>query len=125
MAAATAAVANTLKRREESKAKPLNAEQATVIAVDFLRRLGNKHKLKPKSATLQNDIYMVEVELKKATATVQISSLTREIKEYSIESKAEETTSFLPVNFKSILIMVAVSAATYIALSFLNIQSFF
>jgi len=68
---------------------------------------------------------LVEVELKKATATVQINSLTREIKEYSIESKAEETTSFLPVNFKSILIMVAVSAATYIALSFLNIQSFF
>ncbi len=125
MAAATAAVANTLKRREEPKAKPLNAEQATVIAVDFLRRLGNKRKLKPKSATVQNDIYVVEVKLKKATATVQINSLTREIKEYSIESKTEETTSFLPVNFKSILIMVAVSAATYIALSFLNIQSFF
>ena len=125
MSAATAAVSNNIRRREESKLKPLNAEQATVIAVDFIRRLGNKRKLKPKSATLQNDIYMVEVELKKATATVQISSLTREIKEYSIESKTEETTSFLPVNFKSILIMVAVSAATYIALSFLNIQSFF
>ena len=52
MAAATAAVAHTLKRREESKAKTLNAEQATVIAVDFLRRLGNKHKLKPKSCLL-------------------------------------------------------------------------
>jgi len=125
MSAATAAVSNNIRRREESKLKPLNAEQATVIAVDFIRRLGNKRKLKPKSATLQNNIYVVEVELKKATATIQIDSLTREIKEYSIELKTEETSSFISMNLKSILLIVTVSTITYIALSFLNIQSLF
>ena len=50
-----------IKREEEAKISPLNAEQATAIAVDFIRRLGNKRKLKPKSATLQNQIYIVEV----------------------------------------------------------------
>ena len=48
----------------------------------------NKRKLKPKSATLQNEIYIVEVELKKAMAKVQIDFNPREIKEYSIESKS-------------------------------------
>jgi len=125
MSSATAMAPPTVKRREEFKSKPLNAEQATVIAVDFIRRLGNRRKLKPKSATLQDNIYIVEVELKKAMATVQISSLTREIKEYSIESKAQEATSFISVNLKNILVMIAVSTTTYLALSFLSIQSFF
>jgi len=60
--------------------RPLNAEQATAIAVDFLRRLGNKRRLKPKSATLQNEIYTVKVELKKAMAKVQIDLNTRKSK---------------------------------------------
>ena len=113
-----------IKREEEAKIRPLNAEQATAIAVDFIRRLGNKRKLKPKSATLQNQIYIVEVELKKAMAKIQIDSNTKEIKEYSIESKAEETSTF-PINFKAVLLMMAISALMYLVLSFLNIQSFF
>ena len=124
MSQATAATAPVIKEREEKRPRPLNAEQATAIAVDFLRRLGNKRRLKPKSATLQNEIYTVEVELKKAMAKVQIDFNTREIKEYSIESKAEETPSF-PINFRAILLMVIVSSAIYMVLSFLNIQSLF
>ena len=84
----------------------------------------NKRKLKPKSATLQNEIYIVEVELKKAMAKVQIDFNPREIKEYSIESKAEEAPSF-SINFRAILLMVVVSSAIYMVLSFLNIQSLF
>ena len=124
MSQATAATAPVIKGREEKRPRPLNAEQATAIAVDFLRRLGNKRRLKPKSATLQNEIYTVEVELKKAMAKVQIDFNTREIKEYSIESKAEETSSF-SINFRAILLMVVVSSAMYMVLSFLSIQSLF
>lgn len=119
-----AATASTIKEMREAKLRPLNAEQATAIAVDFLRRLGNRRKLKPKSASLQNEVYIVEMELKKATAKIQIDANTREIKEYSIEPKTEETSTF-SINFRSILLMMAVSAAMYIILNFLNIQSFF
>ena len=119
MSQATAATAPVIKGREEKRPRPLNAEQATAIAVDFLRRLGNKRRLKPKSATLQNEIYTVEVELKKAMAKVQIDFNTREIKEYSIESKAEETPSF-PINFRAILLMVVVSSVIYMVLSLLS-----
>lgn len=119
-----AATATTPVIKEEAKTGPLNAEQATAIAIDFIRRLGNKRKLKPKSVTLQNQIYIVEVELKKAMAKIQIDSSTKEIKEYSIESKTEETSTFL-INFKAVLLMMAISALTYLVLSFLNIQLFF
>jgi len=124
MSQAATATAPIVKGTKETKLRPLNAEQATAIAVDFLRRLGNKRRLKPKSATLQNGIYVVEVELKKATAKIQIDFNTREIKEYYMEPKTEETPTF-SINFKSILLMVIVSAAMYIVLSFMNVQSFF
>ena len=124
MSQVATATAPIVKGTKETKLRPLNAEQATAIAVDFLRRLGNKRRLKPKSATLQNGIYVVEVELKKATAKIQIDFNTREIKEYSMEPKTEETPTF-SINFKSILLMVIVSAAMYIVLSFMNVQSFF
>jgi len=42
MSQATAATAPVIKGREEKRPRPLNAEQATAITVDFLRRLGNK-----------------------------------------------------------------------------------
>jgi len=113
MSRAVATPTHAARGKEEAKTRPLNAEQATAIAVDFIRRLGNKRRLNPKSATLQNEIYIVEIELKKATAKVQIDPKTKEIKEYSIESKAEEISSF-SINLKSILLMVAVSAVMYI-----------
>ena len=124
MSQAATTTTPVIKGREEAKIRPLNAEQATAIAVDFIRRLENKRKLKPKSATLQNQIYIVEVELKKAMAKIQIDSNTKEIKEYSIESKTEETSTF-PINFKAVLLMMVISALMYFVLSFLNIQSFF
>ena len=122
MSRATATTTHSIKEREETRTRPLNAEQATAIAVDFIRRLGNRRKLKPKSATLQNEIYIVEIELKKATAKIQIDPNTKEIKEYSIEAKTEETATF-SINLKSILLTIAISTAMYIILSFLNVQS--
>jgi len=59
---------------EEEKTQLLNAEEVTLIATRFLRRLGNRHGLKPIKASLQGERYVVEVELKKKIATVQIDT---------------------------------------------------
>ena len=61
---------------EEEEEKILNAEEVTLIATDFLKRLGNKQGLKPIKASLDEDTYIVEVGLSKKTATVQIDSTT-------------------------------------------------
>ncbi len=50
---------------EEGETQLLNAEEVTLIATRFLRRLGNKHGLKPFKASPQGERYIVEVELKK------------------------------------------------------------
>lgn len=66
---------------EEGETQLLNAEEVTLIATRFLRRLGNRHGLKPIKASLQGERYVVEVELKKKIATVQIGATNEEIKE--------------------------------------------
>lgn len=89
--------------------KPLNAEEATVIVLDFLRRLG-KNVSSPRSAILKGDTFVVEVDLKRAAATVQVNSETREITEYSIASRAEEAKP-LPIPSRKILLMAAMAAS--------------
>ena len=112
------------KTEKSQAAKSLTAEQATLIALDFLKWLGNKRGLKPRKVSLENENYVVEVELKNGTATIQINSATRQIKEYTIESKTEET-EFLPVSFKAVLLMVGISVIVQIIFSFINLNSFF
>ncbi len=92
--------------------KPLNAEEATVIVLDFLARLG-RQGLTPKSATLKGDAFVVEVELKKGAATVQVGATSREITEYSITPRAEEAKPVPAAPVKMYLMMVGVFAAVY------------
>ena len=89
--------------------KPLNAEQATVMVLKFLRRMG-KNVVSPRSANLKGNTFVVEVDLKKAMATVQVNSETREITEYSIKSEAKEAKPF-PVPSKNLLIMISMVAS--------------
>lgn len=89
--------------------KPLNAEEATVIVLKFLRRMG-KNVISPRSANLQGNAFVVEVELKKALATVQVDSKTREVIEYSIKSEAGEA-KLRPILSKNLLIMIAMAAS--------------
>jgi hypothetical protein len=49
------------------QAKELNAEGATTMAFDFLKRFGLKGSLKPERVSLEGDLYTVEVELKKSS----------------------------------------------------------
>lgn len=99
-----------------------NAEQVTSIATNFLKRLGHK-SLKPKKVSLDEEAYLVEVELKKKTAKIKIDATTEEIKEYEIETKAEET-SFFPFSLKNILLICGIVVLFLIVFILLDVQSF-
>jgi hypothetical protein len=99
------------------QAKALNAETVTSIATNFLKRIGNKGGLKPKRVTLEEMMYVVEVEMKKFTAVVRVDSESHEIKGYEIQPKSEESSAF-SISPKAIMIIFGVSAAVHIILNF-------
>jgi len=89
---------DTIKRR-------LDAEKVTFLAESFLNRLGYKRAvLRPKKASLEGEKYMVELEVKKRTATVQVDLATGEIKGYQFEETAES--SGFPLSRKTILLII-------------------
>lgn len=90
----------------------LNAEWATSLAEDFLKRLGYKRGLLPKKVSLTGEKYVVELELRKRTAKVQIDTKTREIKEYEIQET--ETASGFSLSRRNMLLMLGVSAAVIV-----------
>jgi hypothetical protein len=117
---------NVYEKEEETKF--LNAEEATLIAARFLNRLGNKQGLKPIKASLEEeDVYVVEVGLEKKTATVQIDATTEQIKEYEIkdieQEKPPQSSTFLPLTRKNILILAGTAAASVVISALLGIQS--
>jgi len=99
----------------------LNAEWATSLAEDFLKRLGYKRGLLPKKVSLAGEKYVVEVELKKRTAKVQIDTKTREIKEYEIQEV--ETGPLFSLSKKNILLILGFSVAivVFVALKLMSI----
>jgi capsid portal protein len=100
-----------------SQVKELNAESVTAIATGFLKRIGHKGRLKPKRVSLEEEVYNVEVEMKKLSAIVQVDAKTHEIKAYEIQSKSEETSSFA-ISPKSLIIFLGVSAGVNVAMYF-------
>ncbi len=103
-------------RREE----PLNAEEATVLVVSFLRRM-NKRLVTPRKAVQTGSNFVIEVELKGATATVQINVETWEIVEYTI-SPVEFEDKPLPIPPRKIAMGLAGIAAVIV---FMMAFSFF
>ena len=99
----------------------LNAEWATSLAEDFLKRLGYKRGLLPKKVSLAGEKYVVEMALKKRTAKVQIDTKTREIKEYEIQET--ETESGFSLSRRNMLLMLGVSTTVIVvvALKLMNI----
>ena len=100
-----------------SQLRKMNAEVVTTMTTGFLKRLGHKSGLKPKRVSLEGEVYTVEVETKKFTAIVQVSAETREIKEYDVQPKTEESffASFSP---KTLLIVFVISAIVNVGLYF-------
>ncbi len=89
--------------------KELNAEAVTSMSANFLKRIGHKGGLKPKRVSLEDDLYTVEVELKQFTATVKVDAVTRQIKEYDVQPKSEES-SLSSLSPKTLLTMIIVSS---------------
>jgi hypothetical protein len=103
--------------------KELNAEEVTTMATDFLKRIGHKGSLKPKRVALEEEVYTVEVELKKFTAVVRIGCGSREIKEYDVQPKSEESSfSFSPKLLITISVLsVIITAGLYFGFKMLGL----
>ncbi len=91
-----------------------NAESATSLAADFLRRLGYSRGLLPKKVSLDGETYVVEIGVEKRTAKVQIDSKTKLIREYEIQEAEEapaRSSRSIPKPILLILIVVPVAVA--------------
>jgi hypothetical protein len=97
--------------------KELNAEAVTAMSAAFLKRIGHKGALKPKRVSLEGELYTVEVELKKFTATVKVDTVTRQIKEYDVQPKSEES-SLSSLSPKTLMTMIIVSSIVNVGLYF-------
>ena len=90
---------------EEEEDVTLNAEEATVLVLSFLQRMGKKI-ITPRKAVLTNSVFVVDVKLKKAAAVVHINRETREIVEYTIQPEVKEPLP-LPIPPRRILLILA------------------
>ena len=106
----------------EAMKRRLDAERVTWAAQAFLNRMGYKRAwLRPKKATLEGERYLVEVQVQKKTATVQVDLATGEIKGFQIEESGE--TSF-PLSKGMILLIggsIGIIAVALIALKLIGI----
>ncbi len=86
-----------------------NAENATSVATDFLKRLGYKRGLLPKKVSLAEQVYVVEIDLEKKAAKIQIDSKTKEIREYEIQ-ESEASSGFFQSKARLIIFVIPVIA---------------
>jgi hypothetical protein len=114
----------TITRKARPVVKPLNAQQVTLIATNFLKSLKYKRGVEPKRVFIEEGRYVVEAEIgRKMLAKVQIDINTSEIKEYGIEKINEETHIGLPIEPKAMLIVFGISAAVSLIFALLNLNS--
>ena len=86
--------------------QPLNAEEATILVLHFLQRM-RKRIITPRKAVLNDqNVFVVEVDLREAKATIHINAETREIVEYIIEPIAKEPIP-LPIPIRRLAIGLA------------------
>ena len=103
---------------ETAEAPRFDAENATAMTADFLKRLGYKGIWMPMKVSLDGELYVVEMMFQKRTAKVQINSKTKEIKEYEFQ-KTEEAPKGM-FNSRTMMLLVAAAAIAVVALKFLG-----
>jgi len=91
-----------------------DAENATAMTADFLKRLGYKGTWLPMKVSLDGELYIVEMMLQKLTAKVQINFKTKEIKEYEFQEGEDGGNSFLKSKGKIIFLVAAISIAVVV-----------
>ncbi len=88
-----------------------DAENATTLTADFLKRLGYKGNWLPMKVALDGELYVVEMMFQKLTAKVQINSKTKEIKEYEFQEGEGGSNSLSKSKGKIIFLASAISIA--------------
>jgi hypothetical protein len=86
-----------------------DAENATALTADFLKRLGYKGSLVPMKVSLDGELYVVEMMFQKLSAKVQINSKTKEIKEYEFQKGEGESGGLAKSKGKIIFLIAAIS----------------
>lgn len=97
-----------------------NAETATALTMDFLKRLGYKRSLRAMKVSLTGEIFTVEMGIEKKTAKVQIDSKTKEIKEYEIQD-GESTSGSSLSKGKIPLLLIPAIATIIVVLKLMNV----
>lgn len=98
-----------------SEVSKFDAENATALTAEFLKRLGYRGVWLPSKVSVEGDLYIVEMTSDKKTAKVQINAETREIREY--EFAQEENTSEGSGITKPKLIFLAAAIAVSLIVS--------
>lgn len=88
-----------------------DAENATAMTVDFLKRLGYKGIWLPMKVSLDGELYVVEMMFQKKTAKVQINSTTKEIKEYELQEGEAASPSFLKARLPFLIAAASIAVA--------------
>lgn len=101
----------------DEEEQPLNAEEATILVLHFLQRM-RKRIITPRKAVLNEDnVFVVEVDLNQAKATIHINAETREIVEYIIEPIVKEAKP-LPIPIRRLAIGLAVGLSLLVVYVF-------
>ena len=101
-----------------------DAENATAMTANFLKRLGYQGCWLPMKVSLDGELYVVEMMFQKLTAKVQINSKTKEIREYEFQ-EGEAATISLTSLFKSKGKIIFLVASTSIAIAIVKLIGIF
>ena len=96
-----------------------DAEKATAITVDFLKRLGYKGTWLPMKVSLDGELYIVEMNSLKSTTKVQINSKTKEIKEYEFQENEATSKTFL--KSKGMILIIVIIPVAIVAAKLLGV----
>ncbi len=88
-----------------------DAENATTLTADFLKRLGYKGSWLPMKVSLDGELYVVEMMFQKLTAKVQINSKTKEIREYEFQEGESSANSIPKAKLVFLVAMISVGVA--------------
>jgi hypothetical protein len=92
-----------------------DAENATALTADFLKRLGYKGIWLPMKVSLDGELYVVEMlSAQGKTAKVQINSTTKEIREYEFAEDENASKGFSLSKGKLIFLVAIISVGVVI-----------
>ena len=97
-----------------------NAEIATLLTVEFLKRVGYKRGLRATKVSLSEGTYVVEMALEKRTAKVQIDYASKQVKEYEIQD-SESASNLASSKGKIVLIAASLIGVVFVVLKLFNI----